>query len=62
MMSKQNKEKKYTLKPGKVGQAVIDTYQKIEGTVVGSYEKIETAFVDRFLEKVGTDTDEGKEG
>lgn len=62
MMSKQNKEKKYTLKRGKVGQTVIDTYQKIEDTVVGSYKKIETAFVDRFLEEVGTDTDESKEG
>ena len=61
-MSKQTKEKKYTLKPGKIGQTVIDTYQKIEDTVVGSYKKIETAFVDRFLEEVDTDADKVKEG
>jgi hypothetical protein len=61
-MSKQTKEKKYTLKPAKVGQAVIDTYQKIEDTVVGSYKKIETAFVDRFLEEVDTDAGEVKKG
>jgi len=57
------KEQQYRIKPGKVGNALIDTYYKIEngvvGTykkiedgVVGTYKKIETAFVDRFLEKV----------
>ena len=60
-MSKQTKEKKYTLKPGKIGQTVIYTYQKIEDTVVDSYKKIETAFVNRFLEEVDTDADKGKE-
>ena len=51
----------YRIKPGKLGNALIDTYYKIEdgviGTyyriengVVGTYKKIETAFVDRFLE------------
>lgn len=42
----------YHIKPGKVGNALIDTYYKIENGVVGTYKKIETAFVDRFLEKV----------
>lgn len=53
----------YHIKPGKLGNALIDayckiedgvvgTYQKIEDNVVGTYKKIETAFVDRFLEKV----------
>lgn len=41
----------YHIKPGKVGNALIDTYYKIENGVVGTYKKIETAFVDRFLEK-----------
>ena len=58
----------YHIKPGKVGNALIDTYYKIEKGVVGTYskiensvvsiyKKIETAFVDRFLEK----TDEPEE-
>lgn len=42
----------YHIKSGKVGNALIDTYYKIENGVVGTYKKIETAFVDRFLEKV----------
>ena len=42
----------YRIKPGKVGNALIDTYYKIENGVVGTYKKIETAFVDRFLDKV----------
>lgn len=46
------KEQQYRIKPGKVGNALIDTYYKIENGVVGTYKKIETAFVDRFLEKV----------
>ena len=41
----------YHIKPGKLGNALIDTYYKIEDSVVGTYKKIETAFVDRFLEK-----------
>lgn len=48
----------YHIKPGKVGNALIDTYYKIENGVVGTYKKIETAFVDRFLEKA--DEPEGK--
>ena len=43
-------EQKYHLKPGKTGRAVIHAYHKIEDGVVGTYKKIETAFVDRFLE------------
>lgn len=53
----------FKLKPGKIGEAVVDTYKKIEDgvvggykkiedSVVGSYKKIENAFVDKFLEKV----------
>lgn len=41
----------YHIKPGKVGNALIDTYYKIENGVVGTYKKIKTAFVDHFLEK-----------
>lgn len=51
----------YRIKPGKLGNALIDiyykiedgvvgTYYRIENGVVGAYKKIETAFVDRFLE------------
>ena len=57
----------YKLKPGKVGQAVVDTYKKIEDTavggykkiedtVVGGYKKIENAFVETFLEKTQDDS------
>ena len=42
----------YRIRPGKIGNALIDTYYKIEDSVVGTYKKIETAFVDRFLEEV----------
>ena len=52
----------YHIKPGKLGNAligayykiengVVSGYQKIEDGAVGTYKKIETAFVDRFLEK-----------
>ena len=50
----------YHIKPGKVGNALIDTYYKIENGVVGTYKKIETAFVDRFLEKRRTTTSNRK--
>ena len=33
----------------------MDTYEKIENTVVDSYQKIEDKFVDTFLEKAETD-------
>lgn len=50
----------YHLKPGKIGNALIDTYYKIEDSVIGTYQKIEdgavgtykkieSAFIDRFL-------------
>lgn len=53
----------YRIKPGKLGNALINAYYKIEDGVVGTYKriedgavgtykKIETAFVDRFLEQV----------
>lgn len=45
------KEHAYRLKPGRLGQKVIGAYQAIEDGVVGTYKKIETAFVDRFLEE-----------
>lgn len=65
----------YQLKPGKVGQKVIDgytlktgktaekvtgAYQRIEGGVVGAYKKVENAFVDHFLEKVEENDNEEK--
>lgn len=61
----------YKLKTGKVGEAVVRTYKKIEDTVVGGYKKIEDgvvggykkiegAFVETFLEQVTDDADENK--
>lgn len=61
----------YKLKTGKVGEAVVGTYKKIEDTVVGGYKKIEDgvvggykkiegAFVETFLEKVDDNADENK--
>ena len=61
----------YQLKPGKVGQKVIDgykkveekvtgTYQRIQDGVVGAYKKVENAFVDHFLEKVEENDNEEK--
>ncbi|MGN0773728.1 MAG: hypothetical protein ACI4MP_08045, partial [Candidatus Ventricola sp.] len=37
-----------TLKVGKIGQAAIDTYQKIENAVVGTYQKIEDTVVGEY--------------
>lgn len=48
----------YRIKPGKIGNFLINTYYDIEYDVVNTYKKIEKAFVDRFLEKVD---DEPKE-
>ncbi len=56
----------YKLKTGKVGDAVVNGYKKIEkGVVEGynaiekgvvdGYKKIENSFVERFLERVGED-------
>lgn len=61
----------YHIKPGKIGNTLIDTYYKIENGVVGTYKKIEdgavgtykkieTAFVDRFLEASDDASDEQK--
>lgn len=38
----------YSLKPGKLGQAAIDAYQKIENAVVGTYQKIEDTVVGEY--------------
>lgn len=51
----------YHIKPGKLGNALIDTYYNIENGVVGTYKKIEAAFVDRFLEKVDDEPETKKE-
>ena len=46
----------YKLKTGKMAEKA--TYKKIGDTVVGSYKKIEDAFVDTFLEKVENDNND----
>ena len=62
---------KYELKTGKVGDAVIGTYKKIENgvvdgyqaiedAVVGTYKKIEGKFVDRFLDESPNETSSEK--
>lgn len=62
---------KYKLKTGKVGDAVIGTYKKIENgvvdgyqaiedAVVGTYKKIEGKFVDKFLEETPDETSSEK--
>ena len=38
----------FKLKPGKIGEAVVDTYKKIEDGVVGGYKKIEDGVVEGF--------------
>lgn len=56
----------YKLKTGKVGEAVVNGYKKIENGVVDGYKaiekgvvdgykKIENSFVERFLERVKED-------
>ena len=61
----------YKLKTGKVGEAVVNGYKKIENGVVDGYKaiekgvvdgykKIENGFVERFLERVGED-DQGND-
>ena len=58
---------KYKLKTGKVEDAVVGTYKKIENgvvdgyqaiedAVVGTYKKIEGKFVEQFLEESPEDT------
>ena len=62
---------KYKLKTGKVEDAVVGTYKKIEkgvvdgyqaieDAVVGTYKKIEGKFVDRFLEETPDETSSEK--
>ena len=41
----------YRLKTGKIGKKVVKVYKSIENFTVGAYKKIETKFVDAFLEK-----------
>lgn len=48
----------YRLKPGKLGEKVVDAYKKVEDGVVGAYKKVEDAFVDKFLEKVEDEEEE----
>lgn len=53
----------YRIKPGPVGKAVINGYKTVENTVVGTYKKVEDAFVDIFLEKTeDTPADSEQEG
>lgn len=52
--------KKYRIKPGIIGNAVMDAYYKIEHDVINTYLKIEKAFVDRFLEEVDEDEPAGR--
>lgn len=51
----------YKMKPGKIGEAVVGAYKKVEDTVVGGYKKIEDAFVDTFLEKPADSAAEEKD-
>ena len=64
--------KTYKLKGGKVEDAVVGTYQKIENGVVngyhvvedafvGTYKKIEDKFVESFLEEKTENTNTNKE-
>lgn len=41
----------YSLKTGRTAQQAVNAYNKIESGVVGTYKKVENAFVDAFLEK-----------
>ena len=53
----------YRIKPGPVGKAVINGYKTVENTVVGTYKKVEDAFVDIFLDKTeDTPADSEQEG
>lgn len=35
-----------------IADVLIDTNKKIEKNVIGTYQKIETAFIDKFLEEI----------
>ncbi|WP_295416523.1 hypothetical protein [uncultured Subdoligranulum sp.] len=50
----------YRLKPGKLGRKLQGIYRGMERAVVGRYQKIEDAFVSRFLEP-SDETHNGKE-
>lgn len=41
----------YALRTGETGRKAAAAYQAIEDHVVGAYKKVETAFVDAFLEE-----------
>ena len=45
----------YKLKTGKIGEKVVEAYQKIEDAVVSGYKRIEDGVGDTFLEKVEED-------
>ena len=51
----------YKIKPGRIGNFLIGTYYDIEDHVVGTYKKIENAFVSRFLEKVDDEPEKNDE-
>lgn len=44
----------------KIAKKVTDTFGKMENRVVGSYTKIEDAFVDRYLTRDGESVEEAK--
>ena len=44
-----------SMKTGGMAEKATSAYQKIEGAVVGSYKKVEDAFVDAFRERVADD-------
>ena len=48
----------YRIKPGKIGNFLINIYYDIEYDVVSTYKKIEMAFVERFLEIVDVEPKE----
>ncbi len=64
--------KEYKLKTGKVGEKIVETYQKIENAtvngyqaiedaVVGAYKKVEDKFVEKILEPVDDNKDAAKQ-
>lgn len=50
-----------SLKTGGMAEKATSAYQKIEDSVVGGYKKVESAFVDAFLEKVEDGKDDSTE-
>lgn len=43
-----------------IAEKIVETFGKIEDTVVGGYTRIEDAFVDRYLTKDGETIEEAK--